>query len=1149
VYPAVELKSKIKLFMNSRTIVSSLAERETLSRDRSCPKTLSPNQPPFGRRVRTRIALTGISDGLRAATDFHRGGQPLDAFDVYEQIAEAYPEHSIEILAELYEVYQTLRDKDDRYSLYQARLFDFGVRPADKVLDVGSGNVPFPLATHLADLAPHDNHYGRAGVPFKHVQGKPVYICDIENMEYFGDKEFDFVYCSHVLEHVRNPEKACRELMRVGKRGYIETPTRGKDLWLNTATASNHLWSVEHLFSKLIFTEYLPEELEGLQCDLLMSMHLRPESKREKALTSLLYLKAHLVNTMLLWEGKFEYEVQRRRSVALGSRTGASQKTINLRTTEPCCERQLKIYADRKYLSPGKPHTPLLIPLWGDNDDESNPDQSRYRRYASVGKACFREADLSHAEIALLPGDWTHCQVEGHRLSEAVRGSSKPLVVFFFNDSEVTIPLESALVFRTSLRRSTRRFNEFAVPGWSVDFGESYFHGQISIREKQSHPTVGFCGFVPVDETNVCRRAIDALSGSNLLRTHFLLRPEFWAGALGTTRGRIQKVRQEYADNIAGTDYALCVRGAGNFSYRFYEVLSSGRIPVFVDTECVLPYEHFIDWRKYCVWVDVNDVDSIDEKIMAFHESLSSQDFIDLQQACRDLWVNWLSPEGFFVNFHRHFSGVSTQSNSAAPVYPPSSARKNSSAASRTGQRLSNVLSNQDHPPLFPLLTLQNYPLVPPTAAPSKPIAFNSTAPPSEDDFCHAIRRIVQPGWTCADVGANVGHITAVLAECVGPSGRVLAFEAHPANAKVLRENMKAKGYGRRVKVGNVAITDGSRSRVWLYAGRNASDCEWNVVGHDVDGKTTTAELKVTAASLDTFFPPGTRLDLVKIDIEGAAGPAFNGMTRLLVETRPILLIEFHDEAEWEARTTLLDSRYDLWSLNGEKMNPWKVVKRLYHCLALPAERRLEAQGNPNNVRFYDKLYQGRFEINNVSLEYEYEGPERKRWYEMVVQQPFFNCSGRLLDVGCGSAGLLNTLPRNTSLELYGIDFSKVAVKIAKARVKGSFVVADVHCLAYKRDSFDRIVLTETLEHVDSPETVVGEIHRALKPNGKLLITVPEKSLDMKASDWPGGIDLHINKFTAQTLRELVNSRGFLVECCEVVEKELWLTASKATHT
>jgi Methyltransferase domain len=170
---------------------------------------VSRNCTPFGPRTKRRINLASLADGLRGASNFYHRGNPLDAFDVYEQLAASNPGQSIEILAELYDLYQALPDKEDRYALYQARLFDFGIRPSDKVLGVGSGNVPFPLATHLADLAPHDDHYGRAGVPFKQVQGKPVYICDIENMDSFTDKEFDFVYCSHVLEHVRNPERAC----------------------------------------------------------------------------------------------------------------------------------------------------------------------------------------------------------------------------------------------------------------------------------------------------------------------------------------------------------------------------------------------------------------------------------------------------------------------------------------------------------------------------------------------------------------------------------------------------------------------------------------------------------------------------------------------------------------------------------------------------------------------------------------------------------------------------------------------------------------------------------------------------------------------------------------------------------------------------
>ncbi|MBF0450246.1 MAG: class I SAM-dependent methyltransferase [Candidatus Magnetomorum sp.] len=181
--------------------------------------------------------------------------------------------------------------------------------PYDKVLDIGSGNIPFKYATHLADLSLDDGSIGRANSQFKYINGKQVFQCDIENM-LFKDNEFDFVYCSHVLEHVQNPEKACKELIRVGKRGFIDTPTKGKDIWLNTAKISNHRWWIEKINEKLIFTKYKKRELSGFESNILLSMHSQPQTPREKAFSALIYLKADLVNNMLLWDSSFEYEVR-----------------------------------------------------------------------------------------------------------------------------------------------------------------------------------------------------------------------------------------------------------------------------------------------------------------------------------------------------------------------------------------------------------------------------------------------------------------------------------------------------------------------------------------------------------------------------------------------------------------------------------------------------------------------------------------------------------------------------------------------------------------------------------------------------------------------------------------------------------------------
>ena len=114
-------------------------------------------------------------------------------------------------------------------------------------------------------------------------------------------------------------------------------------------------------------------------------------------------------------------------------------------------------------------------------------------------------------------------------------------------------------------------------------------------------------------------------------------------------------MRREYVQNMVDSDYVLCARGGGNFSYRLYETLSCGRIPVFVDTDCVLPLESAIDWKGTCVWVDESDLNEIGSRVAAFHAALTPAEFADRQRACRRLWETHLSPQGFFAHFHEHF--------------------------------------------------------------------------------------------------------------------------------------------------------------------------------------------------------------------------------------------------------------------------------------------------------------------------------------------------------------------------------------------------------------------------------------------------------------------------------------------------------------
>ncbi len=94
---------------------------------------------------------------------------------------------------------------------------------AKRILEIGGGHDPYAGVTHAVDKFPADD-YQRAGAMFL-ARGVEFRQGDLESIPFPADPKFDFVYLSHVLEHVPTPEKAVAELIRVARAGYVETPS------------------------------------------------------------------------------------------------------------------------------------------------------------------------------------------------------------------------------------------------------------------------------------------------------------------------------------------------------------------------------------------------------------------------------------------------------------------------------------------------------------------------------------------------------------------------------------------------------------------------------------------------------------------------------------------------------------------------------------------------------------------------------------------------------------------------------------------------------------------------------------------------------------------------------------------------------------
>ena len=154
------------------------------------------------------------------------------------------------------------------------------------------------------------------------------------------------------------------------------------------------------------------------------------------------------------------------------------------------------------------------------------------------------------------------------------------------------------------------------------------------------------------------------LNASQRVETSFIVRDAYFGGC-NKIRQYVQ-VRTEYIDNILDSDYVLCVRGWGNFSFRFFEAMSLGRTPVLIDTDCVLPLDFVHDYQSLCVIVPEDKVHQVDQRVAEFHASFDDRTYRLHQERVRSFWVEWLSAEGFFRHLSAHWKALSLEPLEAA---------------------------------------------------------------------------------------------------------------------------------------------------------------------------------------------------------------------------------------------------------------------------------------------------------------------------------------------------------------------------------------------------------------------------------------------------------------------------------------------------
>lgn len=328
----------------------------------------------------------------------------------------------------------------------------------------------------------------------------------------------------------------------------------------------------------------------------------------------------------------------------------------------------LKIYTNHLFITPE--NRKEVFPLLFDLCYTQNSILHTLYEFVSTLEAC---------DVAIVPVNLRRFGTRNDLNQFISDAQKKRKIVWLYSGGDFGLTLDTAVqVFRNGGFHSKLPRTTFILPSFINDPFQNKDQVVVAIP-KTALPQIGFVGHAANSITKqlkeligYCKNNLDIilkreqadfqnfypsstkryhflkqLSKSEKVATNFILRKNYSAGAKTAQQKAI--ARQEFFDNIAANPYTFCMRGAGNFSVRFYETLAMGRIPVVVNTDIRLPLDDQIDWSKHCVMVSE---ESMIQELVAFHKAISPEGFVQMQIDNRNLWLNFLEREAYFSSIY-----------------------------------------------------------------------------------------------------------------------------------------------------------------------------------------------------------------------------------------------------------------------------------------------------------------------------------------------------------------------------------------------------------------------------------------------------------------------------------------------------------------
>ena len=264
---------------------------------------------------------------------------------------------------------------------------------------------------------------------------------------------------------------------------------------------------------------------------------------------------------------------------------------------------------------------------------------NRFRTTKGFCKKYFTWCDdIKVCDFVLYPRKFTdsHNPLFNRYLSLAKKHYKK-LLGFQIDDSWKSNGFDDDLIlYKTSIDKSNKGINVRSMPAFIEDkFDYTFQHGDRK-------PSLGFCGH----QQNGRHVFLTALRYSEF-KTNFIIREGFWAPEIHDRK----KAARDFDNNIRSNLFNFCHKGAGNFSYRFYEVMMHCRLPFIINTHCMFPFSD--RWKLGDIGFVFEGTDTI-LMLSDYKNYLKSKfsDFLRQQVTNRNIFESFFSPDGFLFNLY-----------------------------------------------------------------------------------------------------------------------------------------------------------------------------------------------------------------------------------------------------------------------------------------------------------------------------------------------------------------------------------------------------------------------------------------------------------------------------------------------------------------